>query len=93
MNLNYDNLTIEWLGNIALHGSLNNPHIAAKDNESYLYQMELEDEGLDDLENAYASPILDVKYGKVKIYEVIKDNCPHLDPGKQCQRRDVLLKH
>ena len=59
--------------------------------ESYSYQMDLENEGLDTLEEAYASPILDTKYGKVEIEEVIKDNCSHLDSGKQRQLRDVLL--
>ena len=34
---------------------------------SYLYQMDLEDEGPDALEEAYASPILDAKHGKVEI--------------------------
>ena len=47
-----------------------------------MYQLDLEGEGLGDLEEAYASPILDAKYGKVEIEEVIKDNCSHLDPGK-----------
>ena len=47
---------------------------------------------LDDLKEAYASPILDAKYGKVEIEEAIKDNCSHLDPGKQRQLRDILLK-
>ena len=61
--------------------------------ETYLYQMGLEDEGLDALEEVYASPILDAKYGKVEIEEAIKDNYSCLDPGKQCQLRDVLLKH
>ena len=44
-------------------------------------------------EDDYASTILDAKYGKVEIEEVIKDTCSHLDPGKQRQLRDVLLKH
>ena len=55
--------------------------------------MDLEDEGFDDLEEAYASPILDAKYGKVQIEEVIKDNCCHLSPDIQRQLRDILLKH
>ena len=93
MNLHYDDLTIEWLENTAPMNSLNNPQLVAREAESYLYQMDLEGEGLDDLEEAYASPILDAKYGKVEIEEVIKDNCSHLDPGKQRQLRDILLKH
>ena len=93
MNLHYNYLTIEWLGNTAPMDSLNNPELVARDVESYLYQMDLEDEGLDALEEAYASPILDTKYRKVEIEEAIKDNCSHLDPGKQRQLRDTLLKH
>ena len=70
--------------------SLNNPELVAKEAESDLYQMDLENEGLDTLEEAYASPILDAKYRKVEIEEVIKNNCSRLDPGKQRQLRDVL---
>ena len=57
--------------------------------------MGLEDEEFDALEDVYALPILvlDAKYGKVEMEEVIKDNFSHLDLGKQCQLRDVLLKH
>ena len=62
--------------------SLNNPELVAREVESYLYQMDLEDKGFYALEDAYASPILDAKYGKVEIEEVIKENCSHLDPDK-----------
>ena len=93
MNLHYDDLTIEWLGNTAPMDSLNNPQLVAKEVESYSYQMDLEDEGFDDLEEADASPILDATHGKVEIEEVIKDNCSHLSPNKQHQLRDILLKH
>ena len=93
MNLHYNDLTIEWLGNTAPIDSLNNPELVAREVESYLYQMDLEDEGFDAREDSYASPILDAKYGKVEIEEVIKDNCSRLDPDKQRQLRDVLLKH
>ena len=48
--------------------------------ESYLYQNDLEDEGPDALEDAYASPILDAKYRKVDIKEVTKD-MQLLSPG------------
>ena len=68
MNLHYDDLTIEWLGNTAPIDSLNNPQLVAREVESYLYQMDFEGEGLDDLEEAYALPVLDAKYGKVEIH-------------------------
>ena len=54
MDLHYDDLTIEWLGNTAPMDSLNNRQLLAREVESYLYQMDLEDEGFDDLEEAYA---------------------------------------
>ena len=93
MNLHDNDLTIEWLGNTAPMDSLNNPQLVAKEVETYLYQMDLEDEWFDALEEAYASPILDAKYGKVEIEEVIKDNYSHLYPGKQRQLTNILLKH
>ena len=71
MNLNYRDLSIEWLGNAAPMDSLNTPQMVAKEVESYLYQMDLEDEGLSDLE-AYASSILYAKYENVDIEDLIK---------------------
>ena len=71
MNLNYKVLSIEWLGNIPPMDSLNTPQMTAKEIESYLYQMDLEDEGLSDLE-AYASSILYAKYENVDIEDLIK---------------------
>ena len=50
MNLNYKDLFIEWLGNSAPMDSLNTPQMIAKEVESYLYQMDLEDEGLSELD-------------------------------------------
>ena len=73
--------------------SLSTSEIAPKEIESYLYHTNLEDEGPDSIEDAYVSPILDAKYEKVDIEKVIKDNCAHLDPGKQRQLRVVLLNH
>ena len=55
--------------------------------------MDFEDEGPDALEDAYTSSILDAKYEKVDIEEIIKDNCSHLGPGKQHQLRVMVLKH
>ena len=50
MNLNYKELSIEWLGNTASMDSLNKPQMIAKEVESYLYQMDLEDEGLSEID-------------------------------------------
>ena len=64
MNLNYEDLSVEWPGNRAPMDSLNTSQMIAKEVESYLYQMDLEDEGLSDLD-AYASPIFDAKDEKL----------------------------
>ena len=48
--------------------------MVAKDVESCLYQMDVEDEDLSDLE-AYVSPILDAKYENVDIKDLIKQHC------------------
>ena len=47
--------------------------------------MDFGDEGPDALEDVYTSSILDAKYEKVDIEEIIKDNCSRLGPGKQHQ--------
>ena len=78
MNLNYQDLSIEWLGNTALVNSLSTSQMVSKEIESYLYQMDLEDEGLSDLES-YASSILDAKYEKVDIEDLIKEHCSRLN--------------
>ena len=91
MNLNYNNLSIEWLGNTAPMDSLNTPQMVAKEVESYLYQMDLEDEDLPDLE-AYASTILDAKYEKVDVSDLIEEHCSHLNKVQQNQLKELLLK-
>ena len=92
MNLNYNDLSIEWLGNIAPMDSLNTPQMVAKEVESYLYQMDLEDEDLSNME-AYASTILDAKYEKVDIDDLIEEHCSHLGKVQQNQLKEVLLKY
>ena len=49
--------------------NLDTPQMVAKEVESYLYQMDLKDEALSDLE-AYASPRLDAKYEKKVILKI-----------------------
>ena len=78
MNLNFRELSIECLGSTAPMDSLNTSQMVAKEVDSYLYQMDLEDEGLSEID-AYASPILDSKYEKVGIEELIKEQCLHLN--------------
>ena len=92
MNLNYTDSSIEWLGNTAPMDSLNTPQLIAEEVKSYLYQMNLEGEGSSELD-AYASPILDAKYEKVDIEEIIKEHCSHLNKTQQGQLKDILLKY
>ena len=66
MELNYEDLTIEWLGNTAPMDSLNNPAMVASHVESYLFQLDLEDQGFDI--DSYVLSILGAKYKKVDIY-------------------------
>ena len=64
--------------------SLNTPQMVAKE--------DLEDEGLSELD-AYASTILDAKYEKVDIEELIKEHCSHLNKTQQDQLKEVFLKY
>ena len=90
MNLNNKDLSIEWLGNTALVNSLSTSQMVSKEIESYLDQMDLKDKGLSDLE-AYASSILDAKYEKVDIEDLIKEHYSHLNNTQQDQLKEVLF--
>ena len=92
MNLNYNDLSTEWLGNIAPTDNLNTPQMVVREVESYLYQMDLEDEDLSNME-AYASTILDAKYEKVDIDDLIEEHCSHLGKVQQNQLKEVLIKY
>ena len=72
--------------------SLNTPQMVAREVESYLYQMDLEDEDLSNTE-AYASTILDAKYEKVDIDDLIEEHCSHLGKVQQNQLKEVLIKY
>ena len=43
--------------------------------------------------DACASPILDAKYEKVDIEDLIKEHCSHLNKTQQDQLKEVLLKY
>ena len=45
--------------------------------ESYLSQMDLKDQGFDI--DSYASSILDAKYKRVDIHEIVCTSCVHLE--------------
>ena len=55
--------------------------------------MVLKDKGLSDLEEAYASPILEAKYEKVDVEDLLKEHCSHLNQTQQGQLKEVLLKY
>ena len=73
--------------------SLNTPDLVAREKESYLYQMDSEDKDLTDLEEACASPVLDAKYEKAGVEELVQEHCSHLDETQQSQLKEVLLKY
>ena len=92
MTLDYENLTIKWLGNEIPMETLNTKDQVAAHVESYLTQMELEENGFD-VDSYAASSILDAKYEKVDIDEVIEENCSHLTPEQQLELRNLLKQH
>ena len=66
--------------------------MVAKEVEPYLYQMDLEEEDLCEIDT-YASPILDAKYKKNDIEDISKEYCSHLNKTQQGQLKDILLKY
>ena len=82
MNLKYKNLTVEWLGNTILMETMNRLTSVASQVDGYLSQLEEEDMGFDVC--SYLSvPMLDAKYDKVNIDDVISDHCQHFTLEQQ----------
>ncbi len=73
MNLKYDNLTVEWLGNTIPMETMNRSTSAASQVNDYLIQMEEEDMEFD-VFSYLSSPMLDAKYEKVNIDDIISDH-------------------
>ena len=66
MNLLYQSLEIEWLGNILPMETINKPDQVATHVEQYLAQVELDSMGVD-LDSYLSASILDAKYEKLDI--------------------------
>ncbi len=76
MNLKYDNLTVEWLGNTILMETMNRSTSAASQVDGYISQLEEEDMGFN-ICSYLSAPMLDSKYEKVNIDDVISDHSYH----------------
>ena len=88
INLKYDDLTVEWLGNVIPMETMGKSTSAAAQVATYLSQSD--DEGLEfDLDSYLAAPMLDAKYEEVKIDNVIKDNCQHLNIKQQRELHSI----
>ena len=89
MNLIYENLTIEWLGNIIPMETLDKNTSAMSQVESYLAQMDDEEMGID-FDSYLSAPILDAKYDKVDIDATIEEHCGHLTKEQRKDLHQVL---
>ena len=92
MNLKYDDLTVEWIGNTIPMETTNKSTSAAIQVDGYLSQLEKEDMGFD-LNSYLSSPMLDAKYEKVNIDDVISEHCQHLTLDQQQDLCGLLLKY
>ncbi len=63
MNLKYDNLTVEWIGNTIRMETMNRSTSAVSQVDGYLSQLEEEDMGFD-VCSYLSAPMLDAKYEK-----------------------------
>ena len=64
MNLKYEDLTVEWLGNIIPMETLDKSTTVAAHIETYLDQMDSEAMGFD-IDSYLSAPIMDAKYDKL----------------------------
>ena len=82
INLKYDDLTMEWLGKMILMETMKRSTSKLAQIASYISNIYKQDLVFD-LDSYLAAPILEVKYEKVKIDDVIKKNCQHLTKKQQ----------
>ncbi|KAL7533117.1 hypothetical protein ACHAWF_007608 [Thalassiosira exigua] len=92
MNLKYETLEIEWMGNTLLMETLNGSSLIATHVEQYLANMEVEELGFD-VDSYLAAPIMDAKYEKLDVDEVISQHCAHLVPQQQADMRRLFDQH
>ena len=58
------------------------------------YLSQLDNEGLNfDLDSHLAAPMLDAKYERMEIKDVIEENCQHLKPDQKKQLHALLSKY
>ncbi|KAL7531724.1 hypothetical protein ACHAWF_003887, partial [Thalassiosira exigua] len=91
-NLKYETLEIEWLGNTVPMETLDGTNLIAAHVERYLADMEVEELGFD-LDSYLAAPILDDKYDKLDVEEVITEHCAHLTLQQQADLRQLFSRH
>ncbi len=92
MNLKYDDLIVEWLGNTIPMETMNRSTFAASQVDGYLSQLEEEDMGFE-VCSYLTSPMFDAKYEKMNIDDVISDNCKHLTRNQQQDLQGLLMKY
>ena len=92
MNLLYETLEIEWLGNLMPMETINKPDQVATHVEQYLSQLEIDELGRD-IDSYLSAPILDAKYEKSDINSIVSTHCAHLSPSQQGDLQALLSKH
>ena len=92
MNLLYQSLDIEWLGNVLPMETINKPYQVATHVEQYLAQLELDSMGIN-VDSYLSAPILDAKYAKLDVDSLVSTHCSHLSVSQQADLRVLLRKH
>ena len=92
MNLLYQSLEIEWLGNVMPMETINKPDQAVSCVEQHLSQLEIDDMGLE-IDIYLAAPILDAKYEKLDIPSFVTTHCSHLTASQQKDLQALIFKH
>ena len=92
MNLLYQSLEIEWLGNVMPMETIDKPNQVAAHVEQYLSQVEINNLGRD-INSYLSAPILDAKYEKLDIDAIVSTHCAHLLPSQQEDLQALLHKH
>ena len=91
MDLLYQTLEIEWLGNVMPMESINKPDQVAAHVEQYLSQLEIDDMGVE-IDSYLSAPIFDAKYEKLDIDAVVSTHCAHLSSSQQKDLQALLHK-
>ena len=92
MNLLYETLEVEWLGNVMPMETINKPDQVASQVEQHLSQIEIDDMGLE-IDSYLAAPIMDAKYEKLDIPSFVTTHCSHLTASQQQDLQVLLSKH